>query len=56
MFSSGAPALIAPLSLSNVLTLNLVPDTVAPQIVSVDPADGTARREGLQYITQIFAR
>ena len=42
-------------TLSNVVTLNLIPDTIAPSILGVDPFDGATRREGLQTIRIRFS-
>jgi hypothetical protein len=44
------------ISLSNLITLNIVPDTTAPQILSIDPADGTSRGTGLQTVRIRFSK
>ncbi len=42
-------------ALSNVLAFTVVPDTFAPQIVSVDPAGGASEPEGLQRVQIRFS-
>ena len=42
-------------TLSDPLTFNLVPDTIAPALVSANPADGTLRAPGLSRIELIFS-
>ena len=42
-------------TLSDPLTFNLVPDTIAPALVSTSPADGALRGPGLSRIELIFS-
>jgi hypothetical protein len=42
-------------ALSNLLTIDLVPDTFPPQLVSIDPADGAVRFEGHRTVRIQFS-